>query len=538
MNHKNIFIIFFVFIIFLFSCLSGCIFDDWFSGESTTSFTLNNWSIIDDLGVTGIDISFSCSDFVSLKLFNPDGLQVDSNYFFKGDNKDTILHLSSYGEQVSSGTYKLKVYDGSNNLINEKGFVIEDSYLSIFSCDQRWWNHGINDYILVGLNIMVNNEGSTHIYPYEVEVEMDDSVYSGSVLPVVVDPGASSQLDCLVYKNGIPNNESFTVTIKDVYGNILAYDTLSVNLNHVLTSKSFKKKNKNGNYHISVPYVDFLFDYYDGLSRIQNEDYCLYIFDPFDDPYLDLFTDLLMAEYIGFDDVDKINFAASLVQSLEYKKDSLTDDSYEYPRYPVETLFNNVLGGGDCEDKAILAACVLDNLGFNTALIRLPDHMAVGVDLNGERLSQYDYFVDAYYYLETTTEGKPVGFIPSEYTSATEIDVFSVSSRPLLIHNWVDSSITIYTDTSMGDFVKVEAIVENLGRITASTVTVECAFFSVADNKYNAKTTRIYQLEPYTKEKISLKSDIPGDVTTWFKTRIYFNGELFDEKESANSFPT
>jgi len=528
MNHKNKFIIFFVFIIFLFSCLSGCIFDDWFSGESTTSFTLNNWSIVDDLGVSGIDISFSCSDFISLEILNPNNLQVDSNYFFKGDDKGTILQLSSYGEQVSSGIYKLKVYDADSKLIYDKGFVIEESYLSIVSCDQRWWDQSINDYILVGLNLMVNNE----------EVEMDDTVHSGSILPVVVEPGASSQLDCLVYKKGIPSNESFTVTIKDVYGNILAYDTFNVNLNHALTSKSFNWKYKNANYHISVPYADFLLDYYEGVSRIQNEDYCLYIFDPFDDPYLDIFTDLLIAEYIGFDNVDKINFAASFVQSLEYKKDSLTDNSYEYPRYPVETLFNSMIGGGDCEDKAILTACILDNLGFNTALIRLPDHMAVGVDLDGERLATYDYFVGSYYYLEATTVGKPVGFVPSEYTSATEIDVFPVSSRPLLIHNWVDSSITIYTDTSMGDFVKVEAIVENLGRITAETVTVECAFFSIAENKYNAKTTHIYQLEPYVKEKISLKSDIPAGITTWFKTRIYVDGELFDEKESANSFPT
>ncbi len=65
----------------------------------------------------------------------------------------------------------------------------------------------------------------------------------------------------------------------------------------------------------------------------------------------------------------------------------------------LETLHDKQ---GDCEDKAILTAALLENLGYNVSLLRLPQHMAVGVHLN-ETIPLYSYYIDEYYFLETTT---------------------------------------------------------------------------------------------------------------------------------------
>ncbi|HOI58543.1 MULTISPECIES: hypothetical protein [unclassified Methanoculleus] len=86
----------------------------------------------------------------------------------------------------------------------------------------------------------------------------------------------------------------------------------------------------------------------------------------------------------------------------------------EYPRYPVETLVD---GKGDCEDAAILMAGLLDVLDYDAVLLRYPDHMAIGIRMEGFNpyYAKYTprYFVHEgkhYYYLEGT------GFVAENVT--------------------------------------------------------------------------------------------------------------------------
>ena len=538
MNPNKKIILCLVITVFLFISLSGCILDDLFSTDrGTTSFSLNNWYVCDDDGFPSINLVFSCSDYVIIKLFDPDDAQIDSDYFFSG-KKEAVLHLSSYGEIVTPGSYNLKVYDKNNDWIYQNSFSLEGPDLSILSCGQKWWEREsyIGGYTLIGLNMTVKNKGDTPVYPYKVNMVMDSSSFSGVILPAVILPDVSQEIDCVIYKHDVQGN--FTVTLEDRYGNIIGSDSFSAKVVGNVPVKEFSWSYEDLNRRPKIPMVDFLYDYYNSLDRVQHEDYGLYIFDLYDDPYLDLLVDSIMFGFTSENDVEKINYAASFVQHLEYKKDSDTDSSYEYPRYPVETLFNGGSGGGDCEDLAILAACILDNMGYDVALIRLADHMAVGVSLSQNMLPDYEYYTGSYYFLETTTKGKPVGFVPNEYKSPSEIDVFPISSRPLLIHHWRDNNLTIYTKTDLGDFVKVTTVVENLGRTTAKNVNVEGAFYTENGLELNTKMNRISLLEPGTKKEITLKVDIPKGMTAWFKTRIYLNGEMVDEKESADSFPT
>jgi hypothetical protein len=180
----------------------------------------------------------------------------------------------------------------------------------------------------------------------------------------------------------------------------------------------------------------------------------------------------------------------------------------------------------------------LEKMGYNIALLRFPDHMAVGVNLNKNAIPQYQYYVDNYYFLETTTEGKPCGFVPNEYKDlVTDVTVYPITPRPLLIHYWENSTITIYSNTERGDFVKVNAIIENLGSAGAKNFKIEAAFFDMFGTKSNYESIDIALLEPGMKKEIILTVNIPKNLTTWFKTRIYIDNEIVDEKESVSSFP-
>jgi len=531
---KNV-VLFLVFVMLLLCSLSGCIFDNLFGG---TSFSLSSWSVCDDDGFPGISFIFSCSGTVTVKLLGPDSKLLDSDSFFKGDH-NAIFHLAEYRRSVTPGSYKLRAYDKDNKEIKSETFSFTGVDLSILSCDQKWWKREVwfGGYSLFGLGLNVQNNGDTPAYPYDISATMDSKIITGLALPTVILPEESKNVDCFVYRDKSPTNSEFTLNLKDVEGNVLANGAYSVNVVNNVPVQQFSWRYSNGVRRVNIPRSEYLYDYYIGLNRTNNEDYSLYVFDPYDDQYVDIVIDAIMFGFGGATDLEKINFIASFVQSLEYKSDSSTDSSYEYPRYPIETLFNGN-GGGDCEDKAILVASLLKNLEYNVSLLRFPNHMAVGVNLSKSANPVYDYYVDGYFFLETTTEGKPCGFVPSEYReSVSEVSVYPVSSRPLLIHNWQNSSITIFTNTERGDFVKVTLILENLGIDTAKNIVVEGGFFTSNEIKINYKNTTISSLDPGVKKRVTLSVDIPKSYTTLFKTRIYLDGKVVDEKESASSFP-
>lgn len=107
--------------------------------------------------------------------------------------------------------------------------------------------------------------------------------------------------------------------------------------------------------------------------------------------------------------LDEVEFAAAFVQeAIPY-----VSEEREYPRYPVETLVD----GGDCEDKSILLAALLREMGYRTVLLVFdgsPGHMAVGVDCQGCSGTYYQKNGVDYYYLESTGPGWSIGEVPSD----------------------------------------------------------------------------------------------------------------------------
>ena len=127
-----------------------------------------------------------------------------------------------------------------------------------------------------------------------------------------------------------------------------------------------------------------------------------------------------LAKEKDFDNLTEINFIMRFVQSLKYSEDNLTECVGEYPRYPIETLVEQT---GDCEDSSALLISLLESLGYETAMILIPEawddygHAAVGVNVTG---AQGIYYIlnegkeneIGYYYAETTAQGWKLGEIP------------------------------------------------------------------------------------------------------------------------------
>jgi hypothetical protein len=499
-----------------------------------TSLSLNSYEIKDDDGFPALYLNFTSSGTVTVKTYGTGNRLIDSDLFFTG-NHETYLNIGEYRHTINPGNYKLKAYNSDNNEIFSRSISYKGSILEIVSCTQRWWrkDSSLTGNSLFGLKLYVYNSGDVPVYPYKAQIIMDNEPITGKFLPNVIMPSDSRNIKCFIYREFAPDNPNFEVNILDIDDNILASNSYTVDISEFVETDQFSW-NYIGPQEVSLPNPEFLFDYQSTIDRTKHDDYSLYIFDSYDDEYIDIIVDEILSGFSATD-IKIINNIASFVQTIEYKSDSEEDDSFEYPRYPVETLFD---AQGDCEDKAILTASMLYSLGYDIALLRLPNHMAVGVRLSEEDIPNYEYFIDDYYFLETTTKNKPCGFIPHEYREYNDsVTIYPVSDRPLLIHDWKDGTITIYTNTELGDFVQVTAIVENLGVTTANNIIVEGAFVSLSGHKINYKNTIISSLETGMKKKISLKVDIPDTIITNFKTRIYYNGEIVDEQESASTFP-
>jgi hypothetical protein len=127
------------------------------------------------------------------------------------------------------------------------------------------------------------------------------------------------------------------------------------------------------------------------------------------------------ASQMEYDSYETASFILAFVQSLPYTVDSETTGCTEYPRYPIETLWDN---GGDCEDTSILLAAIVEALNYDTVLLYMEssEHMATGI-LGSEGFSGSYYLHNGqkYYYCETTGEGYAIGTIPTQFESPTAV---------------------------------------------------------------------------------------------------------------------
>ena len=114
----------------------------------------------------------------------------------------------------------------------------------------------------------------------------------------------------------------------------------------------------------------------------------------------------------GYTSCQEVNFVLAFVQSIPYATDLNSTGYQDYPRFPVETLIDNV---GDCKSHSILFATLSLMLGYGAVFINPPDHLAVGILGNNLQGTYWTYNNQTYYYCETTGEGFTIGQLPSQF---------------------------------------------------------------------------------------------------------------------------
>ena len=108
-----------------------------------------------------------------------------------------------------------------------------------------------------------------------------------------------------------------------------------------------------------------------------------------------------------------IRETANFVQSIEYVDDMTSTGYTDFPKYPLETLYDQC---GDCEDSSILLGALLKELGYGCIFIELPEHVAIGVKATDDAPgTYYDYNGSHYLYIETTNSGWDIGTLPDDF---------------------------------------------------------------------------------------------------------------------------
>ncbi len=182
-----------------------------------------------------------------------------------------------------------------------------------------------------------------------------------------------------------------------------------------------------------------LYVYYKSQPRgpFSQRDYDEYVLDPLDDDYLEEVT----AEVLGTSASDRhaaMENALFFVQNcIEYVYDPLW---YEYPRYPVEMLVDQI---GDCEDTAILYTSLVRTLGYGALMVAVDtsgdgnaDHMVAWVPVEQSFVtahpdrSFWQYQGKTYAFAETAVEGGylALGVDPWGLTEDDVDTVYDVSS--------------------------------------------------------------------------------------------------------------
>ncbi|MDD2439313.1 MAG: hypothetical protein PHD41_03705 [Methanosarcinaceae archaeon] len=227
-------------------------------------------------------------------------------------------------------------------------------------------------------------------------------------------------------------------------------------------------------------------------ERTRKRDYDLFASDPYDDRLIKNIAETLMdlAGKYGLKDAEIPGLCASFVQSLNYTSDLISSGYDQYPRFPYETLYEN---GGDCEDKSILSAAILQEMGYEVVLLELPEHMALGVrSCPGFSGESFAYKKDVYYYLETTGSDWNIGEMPEEYTNLP-VKVIPVFKRPFIDLDF--KGVCEYKNKK--GIVDIEVKMKNVGSETAENTFIYVALQAREEGViWDEIKSEAFQVEP------------------------------------------
>lgn len=169
---------------------------------------------------------------------------------------------------------------------------------------------------------------------------------------------------------------------------------------------------------LEMPIDVQMYTYYRNLERYMGvENYHYYIDDTNNRSIISEIVRVLqdVGNSLSYTDMDMIREVVKFVQDIiEYEYDITSTGEIEYPRYPIETLYER---RGDCEDTAILMAGLLRELGYEVGFLHLPQHLAVAVRGTDDYTDTAYYEINGrrYVYIESTGSGWNIGDIPEDF---------------------------------------------------------------------------------------------------------------------------
>lgn len=173
-----------------------------------------------------------------------------------------------------------------------------------------------------------------------------------------------------------------------------------------------------GSMWIEIPVDREMYEHYRNLERYHGlENYKNYINDANNRAIIAQIVDVIRdgTKDLSYSDAAMVRELAKFTQDvIEYQYDSDTTGEDEYPRYPIETLYE---GQGDCEDTVILMAALLKEMGYEVGILHVPGHVAVALrtadDYSGG--AYYEINGHRYLFIESTGSGWNIGDIPEDY---------------------------------------------------------------------------------------------------------------------------
>jgi hypothetical protein len=229
--------------------------------------------------------------------------------------------------------------------------------------------------------------------------------------------------------------------------------------NNIVQAYQWPYKDKLYQFSLTIPQPAA--DNYRSRSRSTGPDYAPYAITGPDRPYLPLITLENAIQSEGFGEYNAVLLVQSFVQSLQN-----TPGLDSRPKYPVETLLDR---GGDSEDTSILAAALLNDLGYDSIILGFPGHMAVGVKGTGDLAGRYYPYNGAdYYYLETAIPGYDFGTVPEEYRNVSAT-IYPMSGVSLVT---VTATVERASEETLFVYYNVTCLVRNAGAETTRGVSI------------------------------------------------------------------
>jgi hypothetical protein len=186
-----------------------------------TQFTLTGSQVVNDSGQAALQVQFTASAPVSLRLVGPDGVQTGSGYAENGVTA-VILDMAGYYETASAGAYTLIVEEFLGTQITTSTFNFLGSSASISGVTLTWsWSAWSLDYTLEGISFKVSNTGDLPLCIYEGEVSVDGKKATLFMSDVVL-PGEQKTTTDTLYISGISSGQhTLTLTLKDSKDNVV-----------------------------------------------------------------------------------------------------------------------------------------------------------------------------------------------------------------------------------------------------------------------------------------------------------------------------